>query len=355
MTLKEIARLLQGDLNGPEDLEITGPAKIEEAGSNQITFLSNKRYTKYLSETRAGAVIVDRETQDIPIPHIRVDNPYMGFLFVLRMFDPGLQRDFSGISGKALISSGASVGADCHIAAGAYIAEGAQLGSGCVLFPGVVIGKNARIGDSCVLYPNVSVRENCVLGRRVVIHDGTVVGSDGFGFAPYQGQYHKIPQLGNVVIEDDVEIGANCALDRATTGSTLIKRGAKIDNLVQIAHNCVVGEHTVIAAQTGMAGTTQVGNWVTIAGQVGLAGHLKVGDKATIAAQSGITKDVPPGETMFGYPALPIQQTRRIEVTLRKLPEKIKELNALNKEITKIKEALKKQGMEFDESETGND
>ncbi len=337
MTLKEIAERIGGRLVGPEDMEISGPAKIEEARPGEITFISNPKYKHYLSTTQASAVIVDDSLKDVSIPHVVVADSYVAFVLVLRLYDKPVHGYLHGLSKKAYIDPSAKVHPTASVAPLAYIGPGAVIGSNTVIYPGVIILKDVHIGDDCIIYPNVSIREFCTIGNRVILQNGCVIGSDGFGFAPYEGRYEKIPQIGNVIIEDDVEIGANCTVDRSTLGSTVIKQGSKLDNLVQVAHNVTIGEHTVMAAQSGIAGSTTVGRHVTIGGQVGVTGHIKVGDNAVLAAQSGITKNVEDGAVLFGTPAVPLSLRKRIDVSLRKLPELVKLVHELEKEIAELK------------------
>jgi UDP-3-O-[3-hydroxymyristoyl] glucosamine N-acyltransferase len=343
MTLQEIADQIGGKLNGPANLEISGPAKIEEAGSTEITFLSNQKYRKFINETKAAAVLIDKEIDDIKIPYILVENAYVAFVFTLNLFNTDNTAEFSGISSRADIDETAKIGANVSIAPNVYIGPDVTVKDNTVIHPGVVIYNGASVGEDCLIYSNVSIRENCTIGDRVILQNGAVIGSDGFGFAPVGGKYKKIPQLGNVIIEDDVEIGANSTIDRATLGSTVIKNGTKLDNLVQLGHNVIVGENTVIVSQTGIAGSTKIGNHVTISGQVGIAGHIKIGDNVVIAAQSGISKDVAEGSILFGSPALPIMKQKRIDVSMRHLPEMAKRLHSLENEIIELKEKLNKE------------
>ena len=340
MKLKEIAEALNGQLHGPADLEITGPGKIDEAKNGQITFLANPKYQKYNATTRASAIVIDKKIPDLKLPYILVGNAYLAFMQILRLFTPELHEYFSGISEQAVVDQTAKIHPSAKIAPLAYIGPNVQIGKNTVIYPGVVILKNVRIGEDCILYPNVSVREDCVIGNRVILHNGVVVGSDGFGFAPFNGRYHKIPQIGNVIIEDDVEIGANSTIDRATTGSTIIHQGCKFDNLVQIAHNVKVGQNTAIAAQSGIAGSAEVGENVTIAGQVGIVGHIKVHDQVIVAAKSGVSKDVPQGQIVFGIPAMEINKKKRIEASMRHLPDLMKRIRELEKELNALKKAL---------------
>lgn len=344
MKLNEIARHLNGTLHGPGEIDIAGPAKVEEAVKGEITFISNPKYKHFLSSTKASAIVVDDNiTEQIKLPHIRVKNAYMGFLLLLKIFEPTRGMDIKGISASAVISKGASVGANTSIAPFVFVGSNTKIGTNCKIYPGVTILENVSIGDDCILYPNVTIREYCVIGNRVILQNGVVIGADGFGFAPEQGKYHKIPQIGNVIIKDDVEIGANTTVDRATVGSTIIGKGAKIDNLIMVAHNCTIGENTVIAAQTGIAGSTKIGSNVTIGGQVGINGHINIGDNSIIAAQSGVTKDVKPASVLMGLPAIPIMENKRINVSIRNLPDTMKKISELKKELQELKNLIASQ------------
>ncbi|MBN2423577.1 MAG: UDP-3-O-(3-hydroxymyristoyl)glucosamine N-acyltransferase [Calditrichaceae bacterium] len=333
MKLSEISRFLNGEMQSAEDIEISGPAKIESAQKGQITFLANPKYHAYVEQTKASAVIIDDRVQTVPIPSIKVKDAYVSFVKLLKLFSPAEKKYVTGISDQAYIDKSALIASTANIGPFVYIGPGVKVGENTTLYPGVVLLKNVIIGSDCILYPNVSIREECVVGNRVILHNGCVIGSDGFGFAPTATGYEKIPQLGKVIIEDDVEIGANTTIDRATLGETIIKKGTKLDNLIQIAHNVVIGEHTVIAAQSGIAGSTEVGNNVTIAAQVGIVGHIKIGSHAIVAAQSGVSKAVQEKTIVFGSPALPISQQKRIEASLRHLPEFHKRIKELEKEI----------------------
>ncbi len=337
MTLKEIADALHGELHGPENLEISGPGKIEEARAGQITFLANPKYKRFVGTTRASAIVVDKTLPELKLPYILVPDAYLAFMQILKLFTPKQHDYFDGISELAFVHPDARVEANVRIGPFAYVGPKVHIGKDTVIYPGVVLLKNVRVGTQCVLYPHVTVREDCVIGNRVILHNGVVVGSDGFGFAPAGDVYYKIPQIGNVVIEDDVEIGANSTIDRATTGSTVIGRGCKLDNLVQIAHNVKLGHNTVMAAQAGVAGSTEIGNNVTVGGQVGITGHIKINDRAIIAAKTGVSKDVPQGAVLFGIPGLPIRKQKRIEATLRHLPEMLQRIRELEKEIQELK------------------
>lgn len=341
MKLSKICELLDGELVGDGEIEITGLAKIEEARYGDITFLANPKYQKFVETTSASAILVSASAESIPIPHIKVENPYLAFQKTLSIFFPPHVHSFRGKSDLAFIDSTAKIGKNCTISPFVYIGKNVKIGENCYFHPGSVINDEVEIGDNSTFYANVNIREKCKIGSNVILHSGVIVGSDGFGFAPEQAAYHKIPQVGIVAIEDDVEIGANCTIDRATLGETRIKRGCKIDNLVQIAHNVVLGENTVIAAQSGVAGSAKTGKNVTLAAQVGIVGHVEVGDRAIIAGQSGVSKSVPPGEIWFGYPAQPISKQKRMEVAIRRLPDLAKTVKDLEKKIRELEQKLK--------------
>jgi UDP-3-O-[3-hydroxymyristoyl] glucosamine N-acyltransferase len=351
MTIHEIAEWLSGEIVGGniEDTpEINHVAKIEEASPGSLTFLANLKYEKYLGTTNATAVLVSRKLDLTKIEgrasliFIRVDDPYVAFLHVLKRLTPTVDPFTSGIHSTAVISSHAALGPNVSVGAYAVIGEKAVVGSNTKIGEGCVIGMQAQIGADCILYPNVVIYHQCKLGNRVVLHSGAVIGSDGFGFAPKSdGTYEKIPQLGIVIIEDDVEIGANTTIDRAVMGDTHIQRGVKIDNLVQIAHNVIVGEDTVIAAQTGISGSTKIGKQCRIAGQVGIAGHIEIADRTVIMAQSGIPNNLKePGKTYFGYPADEARKTQRAYIAMKMLPEMLREFTALKKKVADLEQKL---------------
>jgi UDP-3-O-[3-hydroxymyristoyl] glucosamine N-acyltransferase len=346
MTLFEIAQWLGGELHGKGEIAIERVAKIEEAREQDLTFLANPKYAKFIATTRAGAVLVGRSF-DIgssgarsDLAFVKVDDPYVAFLHVLKRLMPQIDPFTGDVHASAVISPSARIAPGVTVGAYAVIDDGAEVGEGSRIGHGVVIGKNAVVGRACLLYPNVVISHSCRLGDRVTLHSGTVVGSDGFGFAPQpDGTYEKIPQLGIVVIEDDVEVGSNCSIDRATMGETRIRKGAKLDNLIQIAHNVTIGENTVIAAQVGISGSVKVGKNVMLAGQVGIAGHLEIADKTIILAQSGIPKSITePGKVYLGYPAKERGRAFRIEAIIRSLPELAKELESLKKELEALKQ-----------------
>jgi UDP-3-O-[3-hydroxymyristoyl] glucosamine N-acyltransferase len=350
MKLTEIAHIVQGEIEGDNGIEIRRLAKIEDAGSGDLTFLANPKYTKFLATTNASAILVSRATdfkefseRKTPIALLRVADPYAAFAKLIDVFHPPARMLPVGVHRSAVVPKSATIGKDAAIGAHVVLGERCRVGDGAVLWHGVVLGDDAEVGERSVIHPNVSIREQCKVGKRVIIHSGTVVGSDGFGFAPKEdGTYEKIPQRGIVEIEDDVEIGANCTIDRATIGETRIKRGAKLDNLIQVAHNVIIGENTVIAAQTGISGSTKIGKNCVIAGQVGFVGHVEIADNTTIGAQSGVHKSVKEsGKTFFGYPATELRERLRIEAAIRELPELLTTVRNLKNRIDAMFEQFK--------------
>lgn len=339
-TLRELAEYVGGNVVGDDTLVISAVSGIEDAGPGQITFLANPKYRAKLQETGASAAIVSHGV-DIPgIAVIQVTNPYLAFARILTLF-ARKKHPPAGVHETCIVGQETVLGKDCAIGAHVTIGNYVKIGDRTILYPGVVIGDSVTIGDDTILYPNVSILEDVCIGNRVIIHSGTVVGSDGFGFAPDGNRYYKIPQIGTVVIEDDVEIGANVALDRAALGKTHIQQGVKIDNLVQIAHNVVIGEHSVIVSQVGISGSTKIGKHVTLAGQVGLVGHIQIGDNVMIGAQSGVTKSVPENTILSGSPAVNQRLWKKSQVSLLKLPEALKTLRALQRKIQDLEEQLK--------------
>lgn len=340
MNVSDIARLIGASVNGNAEVEITGIGKIEDAKPGEITFLANPKYQKYFETTRASAVIVseDFKSKRSDLTLLRAKDPYVAFVFALKALIPPPEPLSAGVSPVSYISPKAVVGKDVRVGAFVCILDNAKIGDGVKISHGSVIGEDVEIGENSLIYPNVTIYQGCKLGKNVTIHSGTVIGSDGFGFAPKEdGTYEKIPQLGIAVIEDDVEIGSNCSVDRATIGETKICHGVKIDNLVQIAHNVVIGDHTVIAAQTGVSGSTKIGKHCMIAGQVGFAGHLEIADNTSVGAQSGIAKSIiEPGKIFFGYPAKELREAKRVEGALRMLPKIIEEFTELQHKVEKL-------------------
>ena len=336
-TVAQIAEFLGGELVGDGSVLIRGVSGIKEAGQGEIAFLANPKYFSLLKTTTASALITSPQVKKAPRPIIRTENPSVAFARVVSLFFPAQNRRPEGIHPQAVIAKDATIGKNVAIQAYCVIEPEAQIADNTVIYAGSYIGPQAKIGKNCLIYPHVSIREKVIIGNGVIIHNGAVIGSDGFGFSKVQGMHHKIPQIGTVVIEDNVEIGANVTIDRARFDKTVIGRGTKIDNLVQIAHNVVVGENSIIVAQAGVSGSTVIGKNVILAGQAGLVGHIKVGDNAVVAAQAGVTKSVPEGSCVSGYPAKPHQSAKRINACIQKLPKLFKKIAQLEKKLTRAK------------------
>jgi UDP-3-O-[3-hydroxymyristoyl] glucosamine N-acyltransferase len=341
-TLAEVAQLIKGRVVGDGALLIKGVSGIKEAQPGDLTFLANPKYIPLASATRASALVVGKDVLVEGKSVIQVDDPSMAFTMVVAMIKEALSPKVTGVHPTAVVDPSAVLGEGVGIGPHAVIEKNAVIGAGTVICAGAFIGQKTSVGAKCLIYPNVTVREDCVLGNNVIIHSGTVIGSDGFGYSTVGGIHHKIPQTGNVVIEDDVEIGACVTVDRARFDKTVIGRGTKIDNLVQIAHNVRTGEHCLIIAQTGIAGSAVLGNNVIIAGQVGIAGHVVVGDGAAAGAQTGITKDVPAGMKMFGTPAQEFKETVQQIGLVRRLPKYVERIAALEEKIKVLEEKLGK-------------
>ncbi len=338
MTLGELARRLECPVEGDAALEIRRVAKIEDAGPGDLTFLANPKYASKLASTRASAVIMNGDALAAPCAVIRSQSPYLTFARAAQVLSPG-RAPAAGIDALASVARDAAVDPTATIGAFAVIGAGASIGARSVIHPHAVIGDDTTIGADCVIHSHVSVRERCTLGARVILQNGAVVGSDGYGFAQRaDGSHEKIPQLAPVVIEDDVEIGANTTIDRPAVGETRIKAGTKIDNLVQIAHGVVLGRHVLLAAQVGIAGSTVVGDHVQFGGQVGVGGHLTIGDRARAVGQSGITNSVDADQFVSGYPAIDNREWRRSSAVFRRLPEMRKQLRALEERLGKLEE-----------------
>lgn len=336
MKLRELAQRLECHLEGDGEIEIRRVAGIEEAGPGDLTFFVNPRYAAHLKQTGASAVIVSEGTDGAPCAVLRCRHPYLTFARAVELFaDPW--RPPAGIHRLADVAETAVIGPDASIGPFAVVGDGVHIGARTVVYAHATIGRHARIGDDCVVHSQVSIRERVEIGNRVVIQNGAVIGSDGFGFArTAHGTHHKIPQVGGVVIEDDVEIGANAAIDRPAVGETRIGAGSKIDNLVQVAHGVTLGKNVLLAAQVGVAGSTTIEDSVTLAGQVGVAGHITIGRGATATAQSGIPNSVAPGSLVSGYPAIDNRDWLKSSAVFRRLPELRKIIAELERRIVEL-------------------
>lgn len=338
-TAKQIAEVVNGEVVGDENVAVSVFSKIEEGKPGSLTFLSNPKYTNYIYSTEASIVLVSNKfvpEHEVKATMIKVENPYDCLARLMMMYESSKPKK-KGIDPLAFVAHSAKVGEDVYIGAFAYIGENAVIGDDTKIYPHAYVGDNVKIGENATLYQHVSVYAECRVGNNCILHSGCVIGADGFGFAPTENGYEKIPQIGNVVLEDDVEIGANTCIDRATMGSTIVHKGAKIDNLVQIAHNDEIGSNTVIAAQTGVAGSTKIGEWCMFGGQVGVAGHITVGNKVNVGAQTGVNSHVEGNQTIMGYPAMSYRDFMKTSVLQRKLPDMMKRIDALEKEIKALK------------------
>ncbi|MCX6286319.1 MAG: UDP-3-O-(3-hydroxymyristoyl)glucosamine N-acyltransferase [Bacteroidetes bacterium] len=342
LSAQQIAGFLNGIVEGKPDTRVSNLSKIEEGKPGTMTFLANPKYTPFIYTTEASIVVVSKDftpSQPVAATLIRVDDPYQSFAKLMEMFN-SMTASKKEVSSQSFIAKSAKTGKDISVGAFSYISENAVLGENVNIYPQVFIGENVKIGDNCLFYPGVKIYRDCIIGNNCTLHSGVIIGSDGFGFAPQsQSDYIKIPQLGNVILEDHVEIGSNTTVDRATLGSTIIRRGVKLDNLIQVAHNVEIGENTVIAAQTGISGSTRIGKNCMIAGQVGIIGHITIADNVKIGAQSGIggsiTED---GAIVMGSPAIDAKKTRRNYIHLSNLDEIVKRINHIEKVLKDHKE-----------------
>ena len=341
---KQIAEYIHGEIIGDENVTVHTFAKIEEGVPGAISFLSNPKYTHYIYSTQSSIVLVNKDfepEQPVNATLIKVDNAYESLAQLLTLYEQSKPKK-TGIDPLASIAPNAKIGNNVYIGPFACIEEGAEIGDNACIHPHVTVGCHAKVGNNTILYPHVTIYQDCRVGNNCILHAGCVIGADGFGFAPSPQGYDKIPQIGIVIIEDNVEVGANTCIDRATMGATVIHQGVKLDNLIQIAHNVEVGSHTVMASQGGVAGSAKIGEWCVFAGQVGVAGHIKVGDHVTIGAQSGIPGNTKSGSTLMGYPAIDPKLFARSSVIFKKLPDMYEQMGRLQKELEELKKQLNK-------------
>jgi len=340
-TAETIAGFLKGEIEGNPDTKVNTVAKIEEGHEGALSFLANPKYEHFIYSTKSSVVLVNKSfvpSAKIEATLIKVENAYEAFASLLRLVDQARPRK-KGIHGTAIIETTAKIGSEVYIGPYAYIGENCIIGDGCAIYPHVYVGDNTKLGNNCTINPGVKIYHDCLIGEGCIIHAGTVIGSDGFGFAPQSdNEFMKIPQLGNVILENHVEIGANVTIDRATMGSTIIRNGVKLDNLIQIGHNVEVGENTVMAAQTGLAGSSKIGKNCMFGGQVGIAGHNKIANGTKIGAQAGVLGDIKEENTVIiGTPAIDLKQFLKSSVIFKKLPELKIKVDTLEKEIESLK------------------
>lgn len=341
ITVAELGKLLNGEVVGDPDTIISKVAKIEEGAPQALSFLGNPKYEQYIYVTQSSAVLVNRDftpTSPVSTVLIKVDDAYASFTFLLEKFG-NTSVDKTGTDQTAAVSATAKTGKNVWIGALSCVESGVEIGDNSKIFPQVYLGENVKVGSNCIIYPGVKIYNDSVIGNNCIIHSGTVIGSDGFGFAPLPDRsYKKIPQTGNVIVEDDVEMGANCSIDRATMGSTYIRKGVKLDNFIQIAHNVEIGEHTVIASQSGVAGSTKIGKYCIIAGQVGFVGHITIADGSIFGAQSGINSSIKqPEQKWFGTPAFEYKDSLKSAIYYKQLPLLEKRIRELENSINELK------------------
>lgn len=339
---KQIAEFIQGRVEGDENASVHDFAKIEEGREGCISFLSNPKYLHYIYDTTSSIVLIDESVileREVKTTLIRVKSAYEAVAKLLQLYE-SMKPAKRGIDSLAFVSPKAKIGENCYIGPFAFIGDGAVIGDGCQIYPHVNIGDGVHVGEDCLFYPNVTVYHGCKIGNNVILHAGCVIGADGFGFAPTANGYDKIPQIGIVTIEDNVEIGANTCIDRSTMGSTYVRKGVKLDNLVQIAHNTDIGANTVMSSQVGVAGSTKVGEWCMFGGQVGLAGHITIGNKVFLGAQSGVPGSIKDGQQLIGTPPMDQRGYFKSQAIFRRLPDMYKQMNEMQKTIDELKAKL---------------
>ena len=341
---KQIAEFIQGTIVGDENATVHTFAKIEEGIPGAISFLSNPKYTHYIYDTQSSIVLVNKDFEpekEIKATLIKVDNAYESLAKLLNLYEMSKPKK-TGVDPLAYIAPTAKIGENVYIAPFACVGDNAEIGDNTSLHPHATVGSGAKVGSNCIFYPHATVYHDCRVGNNCILHAGSVVGADGFGFAPSPEGYEKIPQIGIAILEDNVEIGANTCIDRATMGATIIRKGVKLDNLIQIAHNVEVGSNTVMASQVGVAGSTKIGEWCMLGGQVGVAGHITIGNKVNMGAQSGVHGSIKDGEALIGTPPIGLKNYFKSSAVFKKLPDMYLELNSLKKEIEELKKQLNK-------------
>ncbi len=335
-TLGELAEYVGGRVFGDPNVVIKSAATLGRAGEGDISFLTNRKYEKQLRTTKASAVIVGKETTGASVPLLIAEDPYYAFMQIMVLLHGHRKHKKVGVSPRASISDSAKIGADCHIHDFATISDEAKIGDGCVIYPCVYIGPGVQIGNDSIIYPNVTIYDGCKIGNRVIINANSTIGEDGFGYASHKGVHHKIPQIGSVIIEDDVEIGTCCGIERGTLGDTIIGQGSKLGDLVTIGHGTKIGPHCLLVAQVGIAGSTTLGHHCIVGGQVGIVGHINIGNNVTIAAQAGVINNIPDGQMVLGAPAIEASQGKRAYGMIQYLPEMRQNIRNLQMQIERL-------------------
>jgi len=345
-TLSELAEYVGGRVRGDPSVEIWSASTLGRAGEGDISFLANNKYEKQLRTTKASAVIVGKETADTAVPLLIAEDPYYAFMQIMVLLHGHRKHKKVGISPRAWISDSAKVGSDCNIHDFATISDDAKVGNGCIIYPGAYIGQGVQIGNDCIIYPNVAIYDGCKIGNRVIINANSTIGEDGFGFASHKGVHHKIPQIGIVVIEDGVEIGACCGIERGTLGDTIIGQGSKLGDLVAIGHGAKIGPHCLLVAQVGIAGSTTLGHHCIVGGQVGIVGHVNIGNNVMIAAQAGVINNIGDGKMVLGAPAIEANQGKRAYSMIQYLPEMRQNIRDLQSRIKRIVSSIESDSEE---------
>lgn len=335
-TLGELAEYVGGRVVGDSSIVINSAATLGRAGEGEISFLANLKYEKQVQTTKASAVIVGKETPEVSVPLLVAEDPYYAFMQIMVLLHGYRKHKKTGISSRAIISDSAKIGTDCHIYDFVTISDDAKVGNGCIIYPGVFIGQDTVIGNDCIIYPNVVIYDGCKIGNRVILNANSVIGDDGFGYATHKGVHYKVPQIGIVIIEDDVEIGACCGIERGTLGDTVIGQGSKLGDLVAIGHGTKIGSHCLLVAQVGVAGSTTLGHHCVVGGQVGIVGHINIGNNVTIGAQAGVINNVPDGKTIVGAPAIDADQGKRAYSMIQHLPEMRQSIRKLENQLERI-------------------
>ena len=335
-TLGELAEYVDGRVCGDPNVIIKSASTLGRAGEGDISFLTNRKYDKQLRTTKASAVIVGKEVPSASVPLLIADDPYYAFMQIMVLLHGHRKHKKVGISPRASISDSAKIGAECHIHDFATIADEAKIGDGCIIYPGVYVGQGVQIGNDSIIYPNVTIYNGCKIGNRVIINANSTIGEDGFGYASHKGLHHKIPQIGTVVLEDDVEIGTCCGIERGTLGDTVIGQGSKIGDLIAIGHGTKIGAHCLLVAQVGIAGSTSLGHHCIVGGQVGIVGHISIGNNVTIAAKAGVINNIPDGQVVLGAPAIEANQGKRAYGMIQYLPEMRQNIRNLQSQIERM-------------------